>query len=119
RKVVQCIDHGRHETVSTTMSSVVENLQSAGGPSLGQPPSGNQWSTYIETSMDEHARDSVQRCGVPNELVLFENARALPIVRNEASGRETNVGVLVARMWTVPGGQSDMGVFPCTPFSSS
>jgi hypothetical protein len=101
------------------MSSIVENLQSAGGPSLGQPPSGNQWSTYIEASMDEHARDPVQRCGVPNELVLFEKRRVLPIVGNEAGEPQTKFGVLVARIWTVPRGQGDMGVFPYTPFSGS
>src|SRR5262245_57352198 len=119
RKVVQCIDHGRHEGVSPTMSGVVENLQSAGGPSLGQPPSGNQWSTYIEASMDEHARDPVQLCDVPNQLVLPEKRGVPPIVSHEASEAQPKLGVLVARIWSVPRGQGDMGVFPGAPFSGS
>lgn len=119
RKLVQCIDHGRHEIVSATMSSIVENLQSAGRPSLGQPPSGNQWSTYIEPTMDEHARDPVQLCGVPNQLVLLEKCGVLPIVSNEASEPQTKLGILVARIWSVTRGQGDMGVFPGTPFSGS
>src|SRR4029077_16490783 len=104
-KLVQCIDHGRHETASPTMSSVVENLQSAAGPSLGQPPSGNQWAAYIEASMDEHDRDPVQLCGVPNQLVLLEKRGVPPIVSHEASEAQTKLGILVARIWSVTRGQ--------------
>jgi len=57
RSGVQRSDHGRHEGVAATMSSVAENLQLIGGPLLGQPPSRDQWSTHIEPSMDDHARD--------------------------------------------------------------
>src|SRR5262245_275437 len=101
------------------MSRVVENLQSAGGPSLGQPPSGDQWGAYIEASMDQHARDPVQLYGVPNQLVLLEKRSVLPIVSNEARESQTKLGVLVAGIWSVPRGQRDVGVFPGTPFSGS
>src|SRR5262245_39841769 len=101
------------------MASVVENLQPAGGPSLGQLPGGHQWSTYIEASMDEHARDAVQLCGVPNQLVLLEKRRVPPIVSNEASEPQTKLGILVARIWSVTRGQRDMGVFPGAPFPGS
>src|SRR5690349_7837756 len=119
RKFVQCIDHCRHEIVSATMSSVIEHLQPASGPSLGQPPSRNQRPAYIEAAMDEHARDPVQLCGVPNQLVLFEKRRVPPIVRNEASEPQTKLRILVARIWSMARGQGDMGVFPGTPFSGS
>src|SRR5262245_65193906 len=98
------------------MASVVEHLQPAGGPSLGQPPSGNQWSTYVEAAMDEHARDPVQLCGVPNQLVLLEKRGVLPIVSHEAGEPQTKLGILVAQTWCVIRGQGDMGVFPGTPF---
>src|SRR5262249_21349133 len=76
-----------------------------------------QWSTDIEASMDEHARDRVQLCGVPNQLVLLEKRSVPPIVSNEASEPQTKLGVLIARIWSVTRGQGDMGVFPGTPFS--
>jgi hypothetical protein len=71
------------------MSSVVENLQSAGGPSPGQMPSRNQGPAYIEAPMDEHAGDPVQLCGVPNQLVFLEKRGVLPIVSNEAREPQT------------------------------
>ena len=101
------------------MPRVVENLQPAGGPSLGQPPRGNQWSAYIEASMDEHAWDTVQLCGVPDQLVLLEKRGVPPIVSHEASEAQTKLGILVARIWSVTRGQGDVGVFPGTPFSGS
>jgi hypothetical protein len=101
------------------MSSVVENLQPAGGPSLGQPPSGDQWSAYVEASMDEQARDPVQLCGVPNQLVFLEKRGVLPIMSHEARERETKRGILVARIWRVTRGQGYVRVFPGAPFSRS
>ena len=101
RKLVQGIDHRRHEIVSAAMSGVVENLQSAGGPSLGQPPGGHQWCADIEASIDEHARDAVQLRGVPDQLVLLEKRGVPPIVSHEASEPQTKLGILVARIWSV------------------
>src|SRR5262245_34233582 len=101
------------------MSSVVENLQLTGGPLLGQPPSRDQWSTHIEPSMDDHARDPVQLRGIADQLILLKKRRVLPIVRDEASEPQTKLGVLVARIWRVAWGQGDMGVLPGTPFSGS
>src|ERR1700760_19713 len=69
--------------------------------------------------MDKNARDSVQLCGVPNQLVLIEKRGVLPIVSHEASEPQSKRGILVARIWSVTGGQGDMGIFPGTPFSGS
>ena len=69
--------------------------------------------------MDEHARDPVQLCDVPNQLVLPEKRGVPPIVSHEASEAQPKLGVLVARIWSVPRGQGDMGVFPGAPFSGS
>src|SRR5262245_24806598 len=88
RKRAQGVDDGRHETIAATMSGVVENLQPAGGPALGQPPCGRQWRADVEASVDEHTRNPVQPCGVANELVVLEKRGVPPIMRHEAGEPE-------------------------------
>ena len=86
------------------MTRIVENMQPTGGPFARKLPRGDEWPTHIEAAMEHDPWDSIQFCGVSDDLVFFQKSRGPPIVCDEAGEAEAKLGILKARIWSVAGG---------------
>jgi hypothetical protein len=53
----RCMDE-RHEVIATAMTSVVQNVQPTGCPTLGEPPSRVQWCADAEAAVDQYTGDT-------------------------------------------------------------
>ena len=98
------------------MAGVVDHVKPACRPPLRQQPGGLQWAAYVVAAVDEHARDAVEVGCVVEQLVVLQEGRVAPLVRDQTCESEAKVGIFVARVRPVPRNERDMRVFPRAPF---
>src|SRR3984893_6009683 len=109
---VDCFDRGR---MAWAVTGIVDEYELRIGPFACELPGGIRWAADVEAAVDEHSRDPGEPMRITNELVVVEERCVAPVVRHDPGEAHAEAGIVVTGVVSMPGGRTDVGVFPLTP----
>src|ERR1700688_3981077 len=103
RQFDQRVDHSVQKRITAAVAGVVDDLQPAGGPGLGQPPSGLEGTADVVATAYEHGGNPGQRRRLAKKLTLPQKGGVAPVMSDQTGKSEAEFGIVVAWVGLVVG----------------
>lgn len=91
-------DNGTRKTVVVSVTGVLQYLQGACRPALRQLPRRLKRTADIVTTVNEDPGDAVQKVGIAQELIVVQERRVTPVMRDQSCEQQPERRIVESRV---------------------